>query len=88
MESAAHLTAHARTPDNQNGTLLGLQAVTLSAQQDYTHRAGDTVSSNGTVAFSLSGAFTNWRTGCCPAIWRSLRPASPIRPSWWVKRCN
>ena len=52
MESAAHLTAHARTPDNQNGTLLGLQAVTLSAQQDYTHRAGDTVSSNGTVAFS------------------------------------
>ena len=38
MESAAHLTAHARTPDNQNGTLLGLQAVTLSAQQDYTHR--------------------------------------------------
>ena len=52
MESAAHLTAHARTTDNQNGTLLGLQAVTLSAQQDYTHRAGDTVSSNGTVAFS------------------------------------
>ncbi|HHK8329988.1 TPA: hemagglutinin repeat-containing protein, partial [Serratia marcescens] len=59
MESAAHLTAHARTLDNQNGTLLGLQAVTLSAQQDYTHQAGDTVSSNGTVAFSLSGAFTN-----------------------------
>lgn len=59
VESAAHLTAHARTLDNQNGTLLGLQAVTLSAQQDYTHQAGDTVSSNGTVAFSLSGAFTN-----------------------------
>ncbi|MGQ8818386.1 two-partner secretion domain-containing protein, partial [Serratia sp. NA_13] len=59
VESAAQLTAHARTLNNQNGTLLGLQALTLSAQQDYTHQAGDTVSSNGTVTFSLSGAFTN-----------------------------
>ncbi|BEO28406.1 16S rRNA endonuclease CdiA [Serratia marcescens] len=59
VESAAQLTAHARTLDNQNGTLLGLQALTLSAQQGYTHQAGETISSNGTVTFSLSGAFTN-----------------------------
>ncbi|HGM7840050.1 TPA: hemagglutinin repeat-containing protein [Serratia marcescens] len=59
VESAGALTANTRTLDNQNGTLLGLQALTLSAQQDYTRQAGDTVSSNGTVTFSLSGAFTN-----------------------------
>ncbi|WP_099841730.1 hemagglutinin repeat-containing protein [Serratia sp. OLIL2] len=59
LESAGALTANTRTLDNQNGTLLGLQALTLSAQQDYTRQAGDTVSSNGTVTFSLSGAFTN-----------------------------
>ncbi|MGP3283541.1 hemagglutinin repeat-containing protein [Serratia bockelmannii] len=59
VESAGALTANTRTLDNQNGTLLGLQALTLSAQQDYTRQVGDTVSSNGTVTFSLSGAFTN-----------------------------
>ncbi len=59
VESASALTANTRSLDNQNGTLLGLQALTLSAQQDYTRQAGDTVSSNGTVTFSLSGAFTN-----------------------------
>ncbi|MGB8664136.1 MAG: hemagglutinin repeat-containing protein, partial [Serratia inhibens] len=59
LESAGALTLHARTLDNQNGTLLGLQALTLSAQQDYTRQAGETVSSNGTVTFSLSGVFTN-----------------------------
>nr|WP_171971343.1 hemagglutinin repeat-containing protein [Serratia marcescens] len=59
VESAEQLTVHARTLDNQSGTLLGLQALTLSARQDYTRQAGDTVSSNGTVTFSLSGAFTN-----------------------------
>ncbi|WP_253718559.1 hemagglutinin repeat-containing protein [Serratia marcescens] len=59
VESAGALTANTRSLDNQNGTLLGLQALTLSAQQDYTRQAGDTVSSNGTVTFSLSGAFTN-----------------------------
>ncbi|CAI1642369.1 Filamentous hemagglutinin [Serratia grimesii] len=59
VESAGALTANTHTLDNLNGTLLGLQALTLSAQQDYTRRAGETVSSNGTVTFSLSGAFTN-----------------------------
>ncbi|MEX0632081.1 hypothetical protein M8494_08850 [Serratia ureilytica] len=57
VESAGQLTLHARTLDNQNGTLLGLQALTLSAQQDYIHQAGETISSNGTVTFSLSGAY-------------------------------
>uniref|UniRef100_UPI0007899975 hemagglutinin repeat-containing protein n=1 Tax=Erwinia persicina TaxID=55211 RepID=UPI0007899975 len=59
VESAGDLTVHTRTLENQRGTLLGLQSLTLSAQQDYTRTAGETVSSNGTVTFSLSGAFTN-----------------------------
>ncbi|MGJ5822824.1 hemagglutinin repeat-containing protein [Serratia sp. H402Y] len=59
VESSGQLTLHARALNNQNGTLLGLQALTLSAQQDYTHQTGETISSNGTVTFSLSGAFTN-----------------------------
>lgn len=59
IESAGDLTLHTRTFENQNGTLLGLQALTLTAQQDYTRTAGETVSSNGTVTFSLSGVFNN-----------------------------
>ncbi|WP_338494566.1 filamentous hemagglutinin N-terminal domain-containing protein [Erwinia aphidicola] len=59
IESAGDLTLHTRTLENQRGTLLGLQSLTLSAQQDYTRTAGETVSSNGKVTFSLSGAFTN-----------------------------
>ncbi|USS96192.1 hypothetical protein M5J15_03635 [Serratia symbiotica] len=31
----------------------------MTAQQDYTHQAGETISSNGTVTFSVSGAFNN-----------------------------
>ncbi|MCT2419705.1 filamentous hemagglutinin N-terminal domain-containing protein [Pantoea sp. XY16] len=59
LESAGALNIHAHSFDNQGGTLLGLQALTLTAQQDYTRHAGETISSNGTVTFSLSGAFTN-----------------------------
>ncbi|GAB2948249.1 hemagglutinin repeat-containing protein [Hafnia psychrotolerans] len=59
LESAGALTLHTRTLENQQGTLLGLQALTLTAQQDHTHSAGETLSSNGTVTFSLSGVFNN-----------------------------
>ncbi|WP_338554443.1 hemagglutinin repeat-containing protein [Pantoea agglomerans] len=59
LESAGALSIHSHSFDNQGGTLLGLQALTLSAQQDYTRQADETISSNGTVTVSLSGAFTN-----------------------------
>lgn len=59
LESAGALNIHAHSFDNQGGTLLGLQALRLSAQQDYTRQADETISSNGTVTVSLSGAFTN-----------------------------
>nr|WP_241197640.1 hemagglutinin repeat-containing protein [Pantoea agglomerans] len=59
LESAGALNIHAHSFDNQGGTMLGLQALTLTAQQDYTRQASETISSNGTVTVSLSGAFTN-----------------------------
>ncbi|MFJ3165639.1 hemagglutinin repeat-containing protein [Serratia nematodiphila] len=59
LESAGQLTLHARTLDNQHGNLVGLQALNLSAQQDYTRQAGENISSNGTVTLSLNGAFIN-----------------------------
>ncbi|KEY41394.1 hemagglutinin repeat-containing protein [Pantoea agglomerans] len=59
LESAGALNIHAHSFNNQGGTLLGLQALTLSAQQDYNRQASETISSNGTVTVSLSGAFTN-----------------------------
>ncbi|MDX6801447.1 hemagglutinin repeat-containing protein [Serratia marcescens] len=80
VESAGQLTLHARTLDNQNGTLLGLQALTLSAQQDYTHQAGETISSNGTVTFSLSGAFTNLADWLLPGK-LALNAASITNPA-------
>ncbi len=83
VESAEQLTVHARTLDNQNGTLLGLQALTLSAQQDYTHQAGETISSNGTVTFSLSGAFTNLADWLLPGN-LALTAASITNPATLV----
>ncbi|TEW81144.1 filamentous hemagglutinin N-terminal domain-containing protein [Serratia marcescens] len=80
VESAGQLTLQARTLDNQNGTLLGLQALTLSAQQDYTHQAGETISSNGTVTFSLSGAFTNLADWLLPGN-LALNAASITNPA-------
>ncbi|MEL5416597.1 hemagglutinin repeat-containing protein [Serratia nevei] len=80
VESAGQLTLHARTLDNQNGTLLGLQALTLSAQQDYTRQAGETISSNGTVTFSLSGAFTNLADWLLPGK-LALNAASITNPA-------
>ncbi|MFI8018339.1 hemagglutinin repeat-containing protein [Serratia marcescens] len=83
VESAGQLTVHARTLDNQNGTLLGLQALTLSAQQDYTHQTGETISSNGTVTFSLSGAFTNLADWLLPGN-LALTAASITNPATLV----
>ncbi|EOI1370609.1 hemagglutinin repeat-containing protein [Serratia marcescens] len=83
VESAGQLTLHARTLDNQNGTLLGLQALTLSAQQDYTHQTGETISSNGTVTFSLSGAFTNLADWLLPGN-LALTAASITNPATLV----
>ncbi|WP_024912763.1 hemagglutinin repeat-containing protein [Chania multitudinisentens] len=59
IQSGGALTASVQSFDNQGGTLLSQQALTLSVQQDYTHRAGDTISSNQSVTLSVAGVLTN-----------------------------
>ncbi|WP_446500471.1 hemagglutinin repeat-containing protein, partial [Photorhabdus aballayi] len=59
IQSGEQITVNARTLNNQGGTLLSQQALTLAVQQDYTHRIGDTLSSNGAVTFSVAGVLTN-----------------------------
>ncbi|MFC0228675.1 two-partner secretion domain-containing protein, partial [Serratia aquatilis] len=59
VQSGGGLTVATQWLDNQGGTLLSQQALQLSVQQDYTHRAGDTISSNTAVTFSVAGVLTN-----------------------------
>ncbi|WP_319927238.1 hemagglutinin repeat-containing protein [Xenorhabdus littoralis] len=64
VQSGEQLTVNTHTLNNTGGTLLSQQSLTLAVQQDYTHRAGDTISSNGTLTFSVGGLLTNladWR---------------------------
>ncbi|MFP1769411.1 filamentous hemagglutinin N-terminal domain-containing protein, partial [Lonsdalea quercina] len=59
MQSGASLVLDALSLNNQGGTLQSQQALSLSVQQDYTHRAGDTLSSNGALTLSVAGVLTN-----------------------------
>ncbi|WP_304163656.1 hemagglutinin repeat-containing protein, partial [Lonsdalea britannica] len=59
MQSGASLVLDALSLNNQGGTLQSQQALSLSVQQDYTQRAGDTLSSNGALTFSVAGVLTN-----------------------------
>ncbi|KEY57332.1 hemagglutinin repeat-containing protein [Serratia sp. DD3] len=59
IQSGGTLTVSTQWLDNQSGTLLSQQALQLSVQQDYTHRIGDTISSNSAVTFSVAGVLTN-----------------------------
>ncbi|WP_443256037.1 hemagglutinin repeat-containing protein [Xenorhabdus sp. IM139775] len=64
VQSGEQLTVNTHTLNNTGGTLLSQQGLTLAVQQDYTHRAGDTISSNGALTFSVGGRLTNladWR---------------------------
>ena len=59
IQSGGALTVAALSLDNQGGSLLSQQALTLSVQQDYTHRAGDTINSNSAVTLRVAGVLTN-----------------------------
>ncbi|WP_380180392.1 hemagglutinin repeat-containing protein, partial [Kalamiella sp. sgz302252] len=59
IESNGALSIAAATLDNQNGTLLSQQTLTLDLQQDYIHRAGETLSSNSALILTIHGTFTN-----------------------------
>jgi len=59
IQSGGPLTVTTRSFDNQGGTLLSQQALQLTVEQDYTHRAGDTLSSNTGVTLRVAGVLTN-----------------------------
>ncbi|MBP2153024.1 hemagglutinin repeat-containing protein [Erwinia rhapontici] len=66
VQSGATLSVQTHTLNNQGGTLLSQQDLNLAVRQDYTHRAGDTLSSNGTVTLSVAGVLTNLTDGLLP----------------------
>ena len=59
VQSGATMAVNARTLDNQGGKLQSQQDLTLGVQQDYVQRAGDILTSNGTLTMSVAGIFTN-----------------------------
>ncbi|PXW04733.1 filamentous hemagglutinin [Pantoea ananatis] len=59
VQSSATMAVNARTLDNQGGKLQSQQDFTLGVQQDYVQRAGDILTSNGTLTMSVAGMFTN-----------------------------
>ena len=59
LQSSAKLAINTRTINNQGGTIKSRKALLLTAAQDYTHRAGDTLTSNQSVTLDITGALTN-----------------------------
>ena len=59
VQSGGALTAAARSLDNEGGTLLSQRELQLTIEQDYTHRTGDTLSSNTGVTLRVNGVLTN-----------------------------
>ncbi|CAB3888327.1 hemagglutinin repeat-containing protein [Achromobacter ruhlandii] len=59
VQSAGALAIDAHALDNRAGTLRSQDALSLSIGQDYTHQAGDTISSNARVTLAVDGALTN-----------------------------
>ncbi|ODQ07997.1 hemagglutinin repeat-containing protein [Shigella sp. FC1655] len=67
IQSSDKLTLNTQTLDNQGGTLQSQNALALTANQDYTQRDGDILSSNQSVSLSISGVFTNLADWLLPA---------------------
>ncbi|MDR3434302.1 MAG: filamentous hemagglutinin N-terminal domain-containing protein, partial [Rouxiella aceris] len=59
VQSGGTLSASLLSLNNQGGTLQSQQGMNLSLAQDYTHRAGETLSSNGNLVLSVAGVLTN-----------------------------
>lgn len=59
VQSGDTLSASLQSLNNQGGTLQSQKGMNLSLAQDYTHRAGETLSSNGTLTLSVAGVLTN-----------------------------
>ncbi|HHE6471080.1 TPA: hemagglutinin repeat-containing protein [Providencia rettgeri] len=59
LQSGSALSINTQSINNQGGTIKSQKALSLTAVQDYTHRAGDTLTSNQSVTLNIAGALTN-----------------------------
>ncbi|HEK1719888.1 TPA: hemagglutinin repeat-containing protein, partial [Proteus mirabilis] len=59
LQSGSSLTINTQSINNQGGTIKSQKALSLTAAQDYTHRASDTLTSNQSVTLNIAGALTN-----------------------------
>lgn len=59
LQSGSSLAIYTQSINNQGGTIKSQKALSLTAAQDYTHRAGDTLTSNQSVTLNIAGALTN-----------------------------
>ena len=59
LQSGSALAINTQSINNQNGTIQSQRALSLTAAQDYMHRAGDTLTSNQSVTLNIAGALTN-----------------------------
>ncbi|ELR5203434.1 hemagglutinin repeat-containing protein [Providencia rettgeri] len=59
LQSGSALAISTQSINNQGGTIKSQKALSLTAAQDYTHRVGDTLTSNQSVTLNIAGALTN-----------------------------
>ncbi len=85
IQSGGILTASVQNFNNQGGILQSQQGMNLSLAQDYTHRAGETLSSNGTLTLSVAGTVTNLADWLLPGN-LTLSATSIINPASIVAR--
>ncbi|WP_166267900.1 hemagglutinin repeat-containing protein [Providencia sp. M-27] len=59
LQSGSSLAISTQSINNQGGTIKSQKTLSLTAAQDYTHRAGDTLTSNQSVTLNITGTLTN-----------------------------
>ncbi|MEQ5126057.1 hemagglutinin repeat-containing protein [Providencia alcalifaciens] len=59
LQSGSALAIKTQSINNQGGIIKSQKALSLTAAQDYTHRSGDTLTSNQSVTLNITGALTN-----------------------------
>ncbi|MEQ5136969.1 hemagglutinin repeat-containing protein [Providencia alcalifaciens] len=59
LQSGSTLAINTQSINNQGGTIKSQKTLSLTAAQDYTHRAGDTLTSNQSVTLNIAGTLTN-----------------------------
>lgn len=59
IQSGSRMAVNTDSLDNQGGSLMSEQALTLSIGQDYTHGKDDKIASNGVLNLTIAGALIN-----------------------------